>query len=362
MRIVPLVVLLLVALAAGAARAQTGRVEEIGGKQVPLAEGAWIAAGDAAGRLEPAMPLGGYGIIRNQVLLRPSADGRGVAVMAEINVNELGVADGWGLAADCDPDFSAESGVLVRSGWDAACWFVATRDWDWTADMPPAWQQARTAAGRRGLALPDRTVTVGLRVANRRDVIDLRFHLAEAGDAAQREELAEWAAASLGLVAMGLTHGLPAGRALPGFDLGPAALARAGIVQERIVRLQALVAQGALTEEEARRQAAVIRAAAERELPWAYDPATVQGLRWFSMQTGLAATDAGLTYLWTEQSLQAAALTALQTGLRSVRTYLTNIVWTHVSNTATRSDAARVVDFAYGGRRPAAGDGQRPAP
>lgn len=362
MRTLRLVVLLLAVLAAGAARAQTGTVVEVGGKQVPLADGPWSAVGDAAGRLEPAMPLGGYGMIRELVLLRPSADGHAVVAMAEINANELGTEDGWGLAADCEPQASPESSILVRSGWDAACWFVAARDWDWTADMPPAWQQARTAAWARGLALPERTVTVGLRVANRHDVIDLRFHLADSRDASRREALAEWAAASLGLVGAGLTHGLPAGRALPGFDLGPAALARAGIVQERIARLQALVAQGALTEEEAHRQEAAVRVAAARELAWSYDPATVQGLRWFSMQTGLAATDAGLTYLWTEQSLQAAALTALQTGLRSARSYLTGVVWSRVSTTTTRSDAARVVDFAYGGSKPVAGDGQGAAP
>ena len=281
--------------------------------------------------------------------------------MAEVNANELGIEDGWGLAADCEPAAGTQSGVLVRSGWDAVCWFVAPLEWDWTADMPPAWQQARKVAGQRGLALPDRTVTVGLRVANRSDVIDLRFHLAEASDATRREALAEWAMASLGLVAAGLTHGLPAGRALPAFDLGPAALARAGIVQERIARLHALVAQGALTEAEAHQQEAAIRAAAERELQRAYDPSTIEGLRWFSMQTGLAATDAGLTYLWTEQSLQAAALTALQTGLRSARTYLTGVVWNQVGLTTTRSDAARVVDFAYGARKLATEDGTQPA-
>lgn len=360
MRIARFAMLLLV-LAAGAARAQGhadgGTVLEIGGKQVPLAAGAWIAAGDAAGRLEPPIELGGYGMIRNRVFLRPAADGRGVAAMAEVNANELGTEEGWGLASACEPADGADAGILVRSGWDAACWFVTARRWDWTADMPPAWRQARAAAARAGLALPARTVTVGLRVANRSDVIDLRFHLPDTGGAARREVLAEWAATSLGLVGAGLTHGLAAGQTLPGFDPGPAALARAGIVQQRIARLEALVAQGALTDEEAARQEAAVRATAEHELPWAYDPATVEGLRWFSMQTGLALTDAGLTYLWTEQSLQAAALTALQTGLRSARSWLTGVIWNQVSSTAPRSDAARVVDFAYGGRQPAPGEG-----
>ena len=354
--------LVLFALAAATARAQTATVQEIGGKQVPLAEGPWIAAGNAAGRLQPAVKLSGYGMIRNQVFLRPAADGHGVAAMAEINANELATEDGWGVAADCEPAAGAESAILVRSGWDAACWFVAPRQWDWTVDMPPSWRQARAAAGQRGLALPERTVTVGLRVASRTDVIDLRFHLAAASDIAQREVLAEWAAASLGLLEAGLTHGLPEGRGLPGFDLEPAALARASITQDRIARLEALVAQGALSAEAAHAQEEAIRAAAEREMPRAYDPSTVEGLRWFSMQTGLAVTDAGLTYVWTERSVQAAALTALQTGLRSARTYITSVIWNEVSSGTTRLDAARVVDFAYGGHRPAGGSAAKSAP
>jgi hypothetical protein len=351
MRIGWVPVLLQVGLAASAAWAQTATVLEIGGKQVPLAEGPWVAAGDAAGRLDPAATLGGFGMIHNLVLLRPTMGGRGVAAMAEVNANEIGIEDGWGLPADCEPDAARESATLLRGGWDVACWFVTARDWDWTADMPPAWRQAQAAAAQHGLALPHRTVTVGLRVANRMDVIDLRFHLAEGREPPQQEALVEWAVASLGLLEAGLKHGLPAGRALPAFDLGPAALTRAGIVRYRLARLEALVAEGKLTVAEARAQKAAIRDAAARDAAWTLDPATVDGLRWVTEQSGLALSDAVITYVWTARSVQAAALTALQTGLRSARTYLTGWVWSEVSPPATREDTARVVDFAYGGAR-----------
>ncbi len=341
--------LLLAGLAAGAARAQTAPMLEIGGKQVPLTTGGWIAAGDAAGRLVPELKLGGFGLIRNLVLLRPAFDGHTIAVMAEVNVNEIGIDDGWGLAGDCEASAVAESAIVVRGGWDAACWFVAARGWDWTADMPPAWRQAQAVAARRMLALPHRTLTVGLRVANRQDVIDLRFHLLETADAPQREVLAEWASASLGLLTAGLTHGLPAGRTLPAFDLAPSALAGAGIVQDRIARLQALVAEGALNEEEARRQETAIRESAAREGSWSFDPDTIEGFRWFALQTGSALSDASLTFLWTAQSLQAATVTLLQTSLRSAQAYFTGVFWKHVTTPVTRVDAARVVDFAYGG-------------
>lgn len=352
---------LLLPLAAAGARAQTPPMLEVGGKQVPLAAGPWIAAGDAAGRLVPEMALGGFGLIRNLVLLRPSFDGRAVVAMAEVNVNEIGVEDGWGLAADCEASAVVESAIPVRGGWDAACWFVAARGWDWAAEMPPAWRQAQETAARRRLALPARTLTVGLRVANRQNVIDLRFHLLETADTPQREMLAEWAAASLGVLAAGLTHGLPAGRTLPAFDLAPTALAGAGIVQDRLARLRALVAQGALTEQEAHRQEAEIRDSAAREGSWSFDPDTIDGFRWFSLQAGSALSDASLTFLWTAQSVQAATVTLLQTSLRSAQAYATSVFWKHVATPVTRADAARVVDFAYGGTEQAV-DQRPPAP
>ncbi len=356
MRIAPVLALLLTGLAAGAAGAQTQPDQtpallEIGSKQVPLAEGPWIAAGDAAGRVETDVALGGFGVIRNLVLLRPAVNGRSVVAMAEVNSNQIGIEDGWGLAADCEPAAGVESAVLVRGGWDVACWFITARQWDWTAEMPLAWHQAQATAARRGLALPARTVTVGLRVANRQGVIDLRFHLVDGKDAPDRVALANWAVVSLRLLDAGLTHGLPAGRALPAFDAGSAALARGGIAQERIARLKALVAEGALTEEEARRQEAAIREAAAHEGVWSFDPDTIDGFRWASLQVGQALTDASLTFLWTAQSLQAAAVTALQTGARSARSYLTSVVWNRV-RPVTRADSARVVDFAYGGHKP----------
>ena len=350
MRTLGLVALLLLGLA-GSPRAQSLPALDIGGKQVPLPEGPWIPAGDAAGRLQPEQTLGGFGRIRAVVLLRPALDGRSAAAMAEVNANEIGIEDGWGIAADCEPDAAAESAILVRGGWDVACWFVTTRVWDWAAEPLPVWRQALAVARRRGLALPDRTVTVGLRVANRHDLIDLRLHLVETTDAAQHEALAQWAASALGLLNAGLKQRLPAERTLPPFDIGSVALAHAGIVQERIARLHALVAEGALSEDQARSQEAAIRNAASREGQWAFDPDTIDGFRWFSLQSGLALTDASLTYMWTAQSLQAAAVTALQTSLRSARSYLTGVVWSHVSTPVTRVDQARVVDFAYGGRK-----------
>ena len=323
-------------------------VLELGGKQVPLAEGVWLRAGDAPGRVVGDAPPGGFGLIRNLVLLRPSADGHRVAAMAEVNVNQIGIEDGWGLAAECSPGAPGRSGIVVRSGWDASCWFIAPRSWDWQGDLPPAWAQARDAAG--SLELPVRTITIGLRVANRHDVVDLRFHLAEAADLPPTASLEDWALAALGAAEAGMKHRLPGGLALPAFDTPRTVLAEGGIARERLAQLSDLVVEGTLSRADAERQAAAIRRTAERDGSEAIDPGDISFYRWLTFQSSAAMSDAALTFMWTAQSLQAAAVTLLQTSFRSARGYIGTKVWNYFGTPTTRPDVARVVDFEYGGR------------
>ena len=362
MRIARFAMLLLV-LAAGAARAQGhadgGTVLEIGGKQVPLAAGAWIAAGDAAGRLEPPIELGGYGMIRNRVFLRPAADGRGVAAMAEVNANELGTEEGWGLASACEPADGADAGILVRSGWDAACWFVTARRWDWTADMPPAWRQARAAAARAGLALPARTVTVGLRVANRSDVIDLRFHLPDTGGAALREVLAEWAATSLGLVGAGLTHGL-AGR--PDAAGVRPRTGGAGAGGDRAAAHRAAGGAGrpgGADREEAARQEAAVRATAAARTALGLRPGHRRGSALVQHADRPGADRCGADLSVDGAVAAGGALTARRPAALGAQLADRGDLEPGYP-TAPAPDAARVVDFAYGGRQPAPGEGRCP--
>ena len=210
----------------------------IAGKQVPLPEGNWIIAGRAPGTLTRGTGLGSYGAIWNLVLFRIAPTGT-LDAMAEININAMAVDDGWGIAADCQRSDLLLTVVRSRAGWDAACFFVTHSAWsawkDPQPDMPPAWLQARDVASKRGWLLPSRTVTAGFRVANRRDVIDVRFHfVADAADMASagwdaspsgREkrpqdrrrlaldrDIAEWSAMMIGCIEAGLKNRLSASR------------------------------------------------------------------------------------------------------------------------------------------------------
>ena len=120
--------LVMLCLAWPAARAETlaaGAVVEgvlaVAGKQVPLPEGQWIVTGVGHVRWE-APVAGAYGAIANIVLFQ--LHGPVVDKVLELNVNELAVTDGWGIAADCTRRDLALAVVKYRTGWDTSCFFV----------------------------------------------------------------------------------------------------------------------------------------------------------------------------------------------------------------------------------------------
>lgn len=369
--------LVLAILFASAARAELAPgdrappVLAIAGKQVPLPEGNWIVAGRAPGAVTPGKDLGSYGTIWNVVLLRISPRGA-LDAMAEINVNDMAVDDGWGVAADCQRSDLVLTVVRSRAGWDAACFFVTHTIWNRDTALPAAWRQANAVAAQRGLILPATTVTAGFRVANRRDIIDVRFHfLADPADvpatnwnASQwsRDQLqqdrwrlafdrsvAEWSAMMIGHVEAGLKNRLPPTWITPAPGAAEASLDHASIMSLRQRRLAALRSSGLLSAAQADRQSALLRQAEADDSHDAIDPGADDFYRLLSYQGLSVTSDALVTFMWTAQSVQAAAVTLLQASLRTGRSYAVAYLWDWYGDTPTRPDIARTVDFAYGG-------------
>ena len=344
----------------------------IAGKQVPLPEGQWIVAGRAPGVVTPETGLGSYGTIWNLVLFRIDSASGTPDAMAEINVNAMAVDDGWGIAADCQRTDLVLAAVRSRSGWDAACYFVTNTLWDWHSELPPAWRQAMTIAGKRLLHLPNTTVTAGFRVANRHDVIDVRFHFVS-GPIAQRDaswstspwhrdslrqdrrrltvdrDLAEWSAMMIGCIEAGLKHRLDESHTVPAPGADEAVLDRSSILHLRQRRLEYLRSTGLLSTAQFDQQSALLHQADAADSHDAIDPSTESFYRLLSLQGLSVTSDAIVTFLWTAQSVQAAAVTLLQASLRTGRGYAMAYFWELYGGTPTRPDSARTVDFAYGG-------------
>ena len=152
----------------------TGRLD-LTIRQVPLPEGEWTVLGYGANSLTSGAP-GAYGIIENVILARRAGDR--IDGLVEINTNRLPVKDGWGTANDCVRENSLARVAFYKTPVDGFCMFVVPTELG-AADAPgpQTWTAVRPAL-HDGTAPPSPVwLTVGFRASDRRDVLDIRYHL-----------------------------------------------------------------------------------------------------------------------------------------------------------------------------------------
>ena len=162
---------------AGAQPFQPGQVLasqlSLGAKQVPLPAGEWRAAG--YGSIEAnAGVVGAFGVIQNLIAFR--IEGGEVDMVAEVVVNALPVVDGWGLSRDCLRRDIYLTVTQYKSAFDGLCYFIKRTFAKPVDHSHQAWAAAETYAARRDLRLPAAWITVGFRLFDRQDVIDIRYH------------------------------------------------------------------------------------------------------------------------------------------------------------------------------------------
>lgn len=255
----------------------------LGAKQIPLPVGEWRVAG--YGSTVPAGGVfGAFGAIQNLIAFRTEDDA--VDMLAEVSVNALPVVDGWGLSRDCLRRDIYLTVTQYKSGFDGSCYFVKRTVAEAVGGSHRAWEAAESYAAGRGLRLPAAWITVGFRLFDRQDVVDVRYHfnpeirgLGTAGpqaadawkveqvekDAAKRkfvEDLSLWGLHTGAYVEAGLRNrmaGLPA-LAMPGRDID--AKARPDIAG-RLGALDRLYAETAIGDAQLEAQ----RVAIENEQP-----------------------------------------------------------------------------------------------
>jgi uncharacterized membrane protein len=199
----PLLALLLV-LSAGATAAEPmiGHAT-LAGKQIPLPAGEWILAGsDGAGREGPAS---------FQTAVFMQLDGRQVRAFVIATTNAEPGAAGWGLTRDCSRRDGAFAAIDYASAIDGACRFVGQVATGTRPGTAPAWIAATEMARQQGWTVPNQWLMTGVRLTDRRDVIDVRYHFA---DGNPRAAIA-WSAQAMSAVQHGLHGRLDAGDTLP---------------------------------------------------------------------------------------------------------------------------------------------------
>jgi uncharacterized membrane protein len=148
----------------------TGTIRVLG-KTVSLPPGPWVVAGAGFGGIAGHAPPG-FGAIGSVLLVRPAqleADG-----FVLIHTNLLPVREGWGQPTACSArDSLFRNGAEPRDGHMSCGYVRAVTDLDpWLLGMP-----AVDAARRSGLIerLPRAALVAGMRVGDRRDMIDIGY-------------------------------------------------------------------------------------------------------------------------------------------------------------------------------------------
>ncbi len=155
----------------------TGMVA-IGAKQVPLPDGRWLVAG--LGQNRPVAGIGGaFGTIESAILVRVA--GTRIDAIAEINTNTLAVTNGWGTTAPCKQEGALAKLTIYRTRADNLCLFVKrTESGGADALHPESWTSAQALIRERKLTHGEAWLTVGLRVSDRHNIVDVRYHFDDA--------------------------------------------------------------------------------------------------------------------------------------------------------------------------------------
>lgn len=358
---------------------------ELAQRQIPLPEGEWTVAGVGTNTLVSGDP-GAFGTIENAVLVRTGSDGAIDAVI-ELNVNRLSVQGGWGVAAACTKTVSLSAVAFYKTKVDGFCLFVAPTDLGVpNAPGPDAWTEVRSILHADGATPSPTWLTVGYRVSDRGDVLDVRYHFDPkalglepvTGDAwtlesvlqtpdryAALNQLNAWGGLAAGLVEDGFRGALdgrmteaplpnpwevPAARVTAVDDkqdaAAPAAAAPIGQVSPsaRIQALDALLAKGAISPEDHAAYMGAIRSENEKAPETATDYYSTLWAKVVSYNFFRVSVDYLLAFVVTVNSLISGYITAAIVATHSVVQVFNDMWWDSYILSTTKGET---VDFVY---------------
>lgn len=389
---------------------------DVASKQVPLPAGEWRLAAVGTNSIAKANvgkdEFGAFGTILNLVLVR--TENNKIDAVAEVNVNALPVNDGWGTSQDCERDDLYAIFTRYKSGWDSSCFFIrhtisspeflpapeakadnlftraAAAVGDVVKRIPigPAaginagevvsatWGSALGQAKTQNMAVPSTWLTVGYRVANRRDFVDLRFHFnpetrgfpvaskvtswkdspwhhtkveSDPTKMALIRDFSLWGAVFHDAVERGVKNQL-AGEAPIPMPWRNRPASERDKFDERLAALESQRAKGKISDAEYMVQRDRIIEDREKDFSPKIDSTTVALYKALTYRVIVSTVNIGIDLYWIGEIFAAGQLIFLQVTINSVKFYFHELAWEKFGGyKAARRDSPREVDFVYGG-------------
>jgi uncharacterized membrane protein len=216
-------------------------VFSLANKQIPIPQQTWIEAANA--KIFTQLSKHEIGLdsklmfhVKNNV----------VTAFILAHANTAPSTTGWGISKDCKNSAHLFAAVFDYKDNNYKCSFVAKST---APAATPIWLQAKSLAIQRNWHLSSQWTIVGIRVADRLDVVDVRygFNFPIDDDTTSRA-LVEWQIAALYWVERGFRNQLEFETQLPMPTLTTNATASNMMAASRLHRLKQLYAQGWLTE------------------------------------------------------------------------------------------------------------------
>jgi hypothetical protein len=145
---------------------------DLGDFQAPLPAGEWLLAGRGYDRVADMSDAASA--IETLVLFR--LEGGMVTAFATVQHNLVPIETGWGVAEECVRTDMALRLIFDADEGHSRCGFAAAVEIAPASASPAFWTSAVAFAVNRELKLPRQWLMDGLRLSDRRDVVDIRYH------------------------------------------------------------------------------------------------------------------------------------------------------------------------------------------
>lgn len=145
---------------------------EIAGKQIPLPAGEWrvVAQSDRPAAVDH--PSAGY--VRQVVMVQLKNQVPAAVIVATVNTEPS--ATGWGTSRDCTRNDILGTALLYESGIDVSCNFINHVVRVGADAASPLDSDIARQAKAEGWSMPPTWLMAGFRIADRRDLLDVRYH------------------------------------------------------------------------------------------------------------------------------------------------------------------------------------------
>ncbi|MDG2284601.1 MAG: DUF2061 domain-containing protein [Alphaproteobacteria bacterium] len=344
-------------------------VLSVSGKDIPLPAGPHTVID--LGFAEIIQPGSGkkvnprdFGPVRRIVLAR--VEGGLVGDVVEIVTNSLAHSDGWGIASECSLTDIYATLVRHKSGWDVSCLWIKPVIVD-TSKETRSIERIEAFATASGVKAPRMWVEAGFRVADRQDLVDVRYRFAattggravttaemqswDPGTIAERpgplgvvQAIAEWASAIYPAVEIGFRTALEknASFSTPFQPIDGHLSDR----EQRLSKLTALHDDGTLSDTEFTRQKAIIDNEVEAPIEKAWTHESVAGYKAVTYRLGVTTINVGIDYFFIGQPFAAGVLVILQVVVNTTKFFFHEVMWQELLGVGPlQREEPRIMDF-----------------